>query len=208
MALPLSDVTVIDLTRARAGPTCVRQLADMGARVIQVESPVDLDEDYKREGSDFQNLHRNKRSMTLNLKLERGVEIEWFPGHMKHRYDNWVGGLTATCTALLALDGLLEDMLADSPAVDVEDRFRAILSAARRRDKEAGRALEGPHRSDLLVWHGETRMPAGDCSTGQQKALLISIVLANARLLAQTGATPLLLLDEVVAHLDAPRRAV
>jgi|GWRWMinimDraft_9_1066018.scaffolds.fasta_scaffold00046_22 DNA replication and repair protein RecF len=109
--------------------------------------------------------------------------------------------------ALLALDGLLEDMLADSPAVDVEDRFRAILSAARRRDKEAGRALEGPHRSDLLVWHGETRMPAGDCSTGQQKALLISIVLANARLLAQTGATPLLLLDEVVAHLDAPRRA-
>jgi len=75
MALPLSDVTVIDLTRARAGPTCVRQLADMGARVIQVESPLDLDEDYKREGSDFQNLHRNKRSMTLNLKLERGVEI-------------------------------------------------------------------------------------------------------------------------------------
>lgn len=109
--------------------------------------------------------------------------------------------------ALLALDGLLEDMLADSPAVDVEDRFRAVLCAARRRDKEAGRALEGPHRSDLLVWHGETRMPAGDCSTGQQKALLISIVLANARLLAQTGATPLLLLDEVVAHLDARRRA-
>jgi len=109
--------------------------------------------------------------------------------------------------ALLALDGLLEDMLADSPAVDVEDRFRAVLSAARRRDKEAGRALEGPHRSDLLVWHGETRMPAGDCSTGQQKALLISIVLANARLLAETGATPLLLLDEVVAHLDARRRA-
>ncbi len=109
--------------------------------------------------------------------------------------------------ALLALDGLLEDMLADAPAVDVEDRFRAVLAAARRRDKEAGRALEGPHRSDLLVWHGETRMPAGDCSTGQQKALLISIMLANARLLAESGVTPLLLLDEVVAHLDARRRA-
>ncbi|MDO9458946.1 MAG: DNA replication/repair protein RecF [Alphaproteobacteria bacterium] len=109
--------------------------------------------------------------------------------------------------ALLALDGLLEDMLADTPAVDVEDRYRAVLAAARQRDKEAGRALEGPHRSDLLVWHGETRMPAGDCSTGQQKALLISIVLANARILAHAGATPLLLLDEVVAHLDARRRA-
>lgn len=109
--------------------------------------------------------------------------------------------------ALLALDGLLEDMLAASPAVDVEDRFRAVLAAARRRDREAGRALEGPHRSDLLAWHGETRMPAGECSTGQQKALLISIILANARLLADSGAAPLLLLDEVVAHLDARRRA-
>ena len=108
--------------------------------------------------------------------------------------------------ALLALDGLLEDMLASTPAVDVEDNYRAILAAARRRDREAGRALEGPHRSDLLVWHGETRMPAGDCSTGQQKALLISIVLANAWLLAEGGAAPLLLLDEVVAHLDAKRR--
>lgn len=109
--------------------------------------------------------------------------------------------------ALLALDGLLEGMLADAPAVDVEDCFRGVLLAARRRDKEAGRALEGPHRSDLLVWHGETMMPAGDCSTGQQKALLIAIVLANARLVAATGATPLLLLDEVAAHLDARRRA-
>jgi len=75
MALPLAELTVIDLTRARSGPTCVRQLADMGAQVIQVESPVDLEEDYKRQGSDFQNLHRNKRSLTLNLKSERGVEI-------------------------------------------------------------------------------------------------------------------------------------
>ncbi len=109
--------------------------------------------------------------------------------------------------AVLALDGLLENMLADTPAVDVEDRFRAILRAARRRDREAGRALEGPHRSDLLVWHGDAMTPAGDCSTGQQKALLIAIVLANARLLAEAGAAPLVLLDEVAAHLDARRRA-
>lgn len=109
--------------------------------------------------------------------------------------------------AIMALDGLLEGQLFDMAAVDVEDRFRAVLASGRRRDREAGRALEGPHRSDLLVWHGETMMPAGDCSTGQQKALLIAIVLANARLLAQAGATPVLLLDEVVAHLDARRRA-
>lgn len=109
--------------------------------------------------------------------------------------------------AVLALDGLLEGWLTSAPAVDVEDRFRALLADARSRDKAAGRALEGPHRSDLLVWHGETMVAASDCSTGQQKALLIAIVLANARLLAAETATPLLLLDEVVAHLDGKRRA-
>ncbi|MFQ5894172.1 MAG: CaiB/BaiF CoA transferase family protein, partial [Nitrospinota bacterium] len=64
-----------DLTQARAGPTCVRQLADMGANVIQVEAREDPDKDYGRHGSDFQNLHRNKRSMTLNLKSPEGLEI-------------------------------------------------------------------------------------------------------------------------------------
>ena len=75
MSLPLSNFTVIDLTRARSGPTCVRQLANMGANVIQVEAREDVDADYARHGSDFQNLHRNKRSMTLDLKSTQGVEI-------------------------------------------------------------------------------------------------------------------------------------
>jgi formyl-CoA transferase len=75
MPLALADYTVLDLTRARAGPTCVRQLADMGAKVIQIESIQDPDQDFPRHGSDFQNLHRNKRSMTLNLKDERGLAI-------------------------------------------------------------------------------------------------------------------------------------
>ena len=75
MTLALADYTVLDLTRARAGPTCVRQLADMGAKVIQIESIQDPDQDFPRHGSDFQNLHRNKRSMTLNLKDERGLAI-------------------------------------------------------------------------------------------------------------------------------------
>ena len=75
MTLPLADYTVLDLTRARSGPTCVRQLADMGANVIQIESIEDPDQDFPRLGSDFQNIHRNKRSITLNLKHERGVAI-------------------------------------------------------------------------------------------------------------------------------------
>ncbi len=75
MTSPLVDYTVLDLTRARSGPTCVRQLADMGANVIQIESIEDPDQDFPRHGSDFQNIHRNKRSITLNLKHERGVAI-------------------------------------------------------------------------------------------------------------------------------------
>jgi crotonobetainyl-CoA:carnitine CoA-transferase CaiB-like acyl-CoA transferase len=75
MTLPLAPYTVIDLTRARSGPTCVRQLADMGARVIKVEARVDAEGDGARHGFDFQNLHRNKRSITLDLKSPKGVEI-------------------------------------------------------------------------------------------------------------------------------------
>jgi formyl-CoA transferase len=73
MTLPLEPYTVIDLTRARSGPTCVRQLAEMGAKVIKVESREQ--DDFTRDEFDFQNLHRNKRSMTLDLKNPRGVEV-------------------------------------------------------------------------------------------------------------------------------------
>ncbi len=71
----LSKYTVLDLTRVRSGPTCVRQLADWGANVIKIEAPAGSDMGGKREGSDFQNLHRNKRSLVLNLKSEEGVKI-------------------------------------------------------------------------------------------------------------------------------------
>jgi len=74
MSLPLDHIRVIDLTRARSGPTCVRQLADMGAQVIKVEQPDD-EEGVSRHNSDFQNLHRNKRSLVLNLKDPRGLAI-------------------------------------------------------------------------------------------------------------------------------------
>ena len=81
------------------------------------------------------------------------------------------------------------------------------LSDSRPRDAAAGRTLEGPHRSDLEAVYAAKQMPARACSTGEQKALLISLCLANARALTDhTGATPILLLDEVAAHLDAGRR--
>lgn len=112
--------------------------------------------------------------------------------------------------ARLSLDGALDDQLAHAPAVEAEQWLEATLAAGRSRDAEAGRALEGAHRTDLCVRHaGKGDIEAQACSTGEQKALLISIVLAAARLQAadHPGGAPILLLDEVTAHLDGVRRA-
>ncbi|MDC0737994.1 DNA replication/repair protein RecF [Cognatishimia sp. SS12] len=88
------------------------------------------------------------------------------------------------------------------------EEFRAAFADSRPRDLQAGRTLVGPHRADLFGTYAAKGVPAADCSTGEQKALLISLILANARALAmQIGAPPILLLDEVAAHLDAGRRA-
>ncbi|PWC56727.1 recombinase RecF [Azospirillum sp. TSO22-1] len=107
----------------------------------------------------------------------------------------------------LAVEGAVEAWLNDGPALAAEDALRDALRAGRRIDSETGGASVGPHKSDLAVRHHAKDMPAALCSTGEQKALLIAIVLANARLLAaERGAAPLLLLDEVAAHLDAGRR--
>jgi DNA replication and repair protein RecF len=108
----------------------------------------------------------------------------------------------------MGLIGAVESWLDELSALAAEDRLRESLAASRAQDAEAGGAAVGPHRSDLAVRHLENGLAAEICSTGEQKALLISIVLAHARLLAlDSGATPLLLLDEVVAHLDEQRRA-
>ena len=89
-----------------------------------------------------------------------------------------------------------------------ESDLRDALSESRFRDLAAGRTLVGPHRADLYGVYAAKGVPARDCSTGEQKALLVSLILANARALAdEFGAPPLLLLDEVAAHLDATRRA-
>ena len=110
--------------------------------------------------------------------------------------------------ARLSARGLLESWLDEMPALAAEEKFRDLLAERRGIDREAGAATEGPHRSDMLVWHRERDRAADGCSTGEQKALLIAITLANARLIRERkGAAPLLLLDEVSAHLDATRRA-
>lgn len=112
--------------------------------------------------------------------------------------------------ALLTLEGTLETLLAQSHLEeDVAVRFAQMLARSRARDEAAGRTLDGPHTSDLAVTHGETGRAAAHCSTGEQKALLVGLILAQTRLVrAQSGhAGPLLLLDEIAAHLDARRRA-
>jgi DNA replication and repair protein RecF len=109
--------------------------------------------------------------------------------------------------AEIALDGWMEKLLPHHPAVEIEDRYRVVLKQNRARDAAAGRTLDGPHLTDLKVAYAAKNIPASDASTGEQKALLIGLVLAHATLLAsQSGFAPILLLDEVVAHLDPGRR--
>lgn len=112
--------------------------------------------------------------------------------------------------AMLALAGEWEQMAAAGAEVaDLETRLARALAAARERDAAAGRALTGPHRGDLLVTHTEKDRPAAECSTGEQKALILNLVLAQAARLARStdAPSPILLLDEVAAHLDRRRRA-
>jgi DNA replication and repair protein RecF len=108
----------------------------------------------------------------------------------------------------VAIDGWLEQLIPAYPASEIEQRYRAVLRDNRSRDAAAGRTLDGPHLSDLKVVYAAKGIPAADASTGEQKALLIGLILAHARLLGEmTGAAPVLLLDEVLAHLDPARRS-
>ncbi len=112
-------------------------------------------------------------------------------------------------SATLDIKGDLERLLETKSALAAEDHYKEKLLGQRRADGENGTTRFGPHRSDFDVLYQEKNMPAAQSSTGEQKALLIGIILAHARLLKEErGAAPILLLDEVVAHLDPNRRAV
>jgi DNA replication and repair protein RecF len=110
--------------------------------------------------------------------------------------------------AAITLSGDVEALLAQGqPALAVEDAVKARLAATRNEDARAGRTSFGPGRVDLLVRHIPKNQTAGHCSTGEQKALLTGLILAQAQLVSQlSGRPPLLLLDEIAAHLDAGRR--
>ncbi|HWU00191.1 MAG TPA: hypothetical protein VN229_21320, partial [Terriglobales bacterium] len=121
-------------------------------------------------------------------------------------------GSTAFPLAGLAIDGAVETWLKEMPALAAEDRLRECLAASRNDDAASGTTRWGTHRSDLVVTYlgrtlGAAALAAADCSTGEQKALLLSIILAQARLTRYLrGQAPVLLLDEALAHLDSGRR--
>lgn len=109
--------------------------------------------------------------------------------------------------AQIRLEGEIDRLIQEQPALEAEDAYRRLLRDSRRRDAAAGRTLTGPQSSDLEVKHGPKGIAAAQCSTGEQKALLVGLALAHAKLVKMmSGIAPLTLLDEVAAHFDPRRR--
>jgi DNA replication and repair protein RecF len=147
-------------------------------------------------------IERETAELAVAVAAMRGQTVTRLAAMLRAR-----GETSPFPSALIMLDGWMENALMSESATSVEDRYREILRNNRARDAIAGRTLDGPHLTDLQVIYAPKNMPARDASTGEQKALLIGLVLAHASLVAEmTGITPLLLLDEVVAHLDPDRR--
>src|ERR1700744_3118773 len=147
-------------------------------------------------------IERETAELAVAVAAMRGQTLTRLSAMLRAR-----GADSAFPSAQIMLDGGMENALMREPATAVEDRYREILRQGRARDAAAGRTLDGPHLTDLQVIYAPKHMPARDASTGEQKALLIGLVLAHANLVAEmTGIIPLLLLDEVVAHLDPARR--
>jgi DNA replication and repair protein RecF len=132
---------------------------------------------------------RNDAAATLARHFAAGADTGPFP---------W---------GILQLNGAVETLVAEKPAVQAEATYAIILRDSRGLDRAQGRTLHGPHRTDIAVTHGPKSQAAELCSTGEQKALLIGLILAQARAVKELiGAAPVLLLDEVAAHLDRHRR--
>lgn len=138
----------------------------------------------------------------IAIAAARNSAVETLQNHILQNREN-----SRFPWANLTIAGTQEDALRRMPAVQAEDEYRRILTDSRALDGAAGRTLNGPHRSDFQVMHGPKAMPAGQCSTGEQKALLTGLVLAHAKAVKEVaGRTPVLLLDEIAAHLDVSRR--
>src|SRR5205085_801953 len=160
-----------------------------------------------RVGARFEAFERIMAETGVAIAAARAVAVAELAAAIGARRDAGAGALFPW--AELALVGTLESALAARPAIEVEDDYFALLGRERERDRVAGRTLDGPHRSDLAVGHGPKELPAKVCSTGEQKALLVGLVLAHCDVVGQRqeGAAPILILDEITAHLDPLRRA-
>jgi DNA replication and repair protein RecF len=159
-----------------------------------------------RDGARFEGFERIMAETGVAVAASRAAAVAELRAAIDERRDDAASG--GFPWAEIALTGTLEADLETRAAVDVEDDYGRRLAGEREMDRAAGRTLNGPHRSDLLVGHGPKQMPARVCSTGEQKALLVGLVLAHGRLIGQRrhGAAPILLLDEIAAHLDPLRR--
>src|SRR3954466_7948939 len=147
-------------------------------------------------------IERETAELAVAVAATRGQTVTKLAAMLRER-----GQDSAFPSAQIMLDGWMENALVNEPATAVEDRYREVLRDGRARGAAAGRTLDGPHLTDLKVVYAPKAIPAREASTGEQKALLIGLVLAHATLVAElTGIVPLLLLDEVIAHLDPDRR--
>jgi DNA replication and repair protein RecF len=182
--------------------------AEHGARVNALERALRernrLLEERPGEGAWLDALERQAAEGGVAVALARAEAVARLNALIAETRDDaspfpWAG---------LALEGEIDRLTARLPALDAEDAYRALLRDHRGRDRAAGRALIGPQASDLVVTHGPKAMAAEQGSTGEQKALLVGLVLAHARLVgAMSGIAPIVLLDEIAAHFDPRRRA-
>ena len=182
-----------------------RPLLGQFERAMQQRNRLLADE--VRDGARFEGFERIMAETGVAVAAARATAIAALSAAIGARREAVHGALFPW--AELALVGTLEAGLVARSAIDVEDDYVQQLAGERELDRAAGRTREGPHRSDLIVGHGPKEMPAKVCSTGEQKALLIGLVLAHCDLVGQRrgGVAPILLLDEIAAHLDPLRRA-
>ena len=147
-------------------------------------------------------LEAHMAEAAVAIAAARLAAIDALQKHIQDQRHN-----TAFPWGLIAIEGEIESLVSAMPAVRAEDEYRKLLADSRGLDRAAGRTLRGTHRSDLNVIHGPKNMEASRCSTGEQKALLIGLILAQGHAVKTvSGVAPVLLLDEVAAHLDRTRR--
>ncbi|MFS4439454.1 DNA replication/repair protein RecF [Paracoccaceae bacterium GXU_MW_L88] len=167
--------------------------------------------DHGQAALDYEKAMRERNRLLKDSVRDAG----WY-GALEARMAEAGAAMDASRRAVVArLIAAQKDAASAFPAADLtldgrewdRESLAEALAASRPQDMAAGRALQGPHRADLAAVYAEKGMPAAQCSTGEQKALLISLILAAARALAAEGTPPVLLLDEVAAHLDESRRA-